>query len=66
MVKQSTGIAPDPEVAINGFARRMTGYKCPLPRFTDTERFGLTGADPVQLRRDNTVDPCQCFATLRG
>jgi starch phosphorylase len=38
LVKERTGVRLDPDVALIGFARRMTGYKRPELLFADIER----------------------------
>lgn len=49
-VKQITGIDLDPDVAVLGFARRMTGYKRPLLLFEDIDRLANVAArHPVQV-----------------
>ena len=50
LVKTSTGTILDPERAILGFARRMTGYKRPLLLFADLDRLkAITSRYPIQV-----------------
>ena len=50
LVKTSTGTILDPERAILGFARRMTGYKRPLLLFADLDRLkAVTSRYPIQV-----------------
>ncbi|MCF8706959.1 alpha-glucan family phosphorylase [Rhizorhapis sp. SPR117] len=49
-VKESTGVALDPDIPILGFARRMTGYKRPLLLFEDLDRLvDLASRRPFQV-----------------
>ena len=49
-IKRRTGVAMRPDVALLGFARRMTGYKRPDLLFTDLERLcAINARHPFQV-----------------
>jgi glycogen phosphorylase len=49
-VRLRTGVTLDPDVAILGFARRMTGYKRPLLLFSDIDRLvSIASRHPIQV-----------------
>jgi glycogen phosphorylase len=49
-VRLRTGVTLDPDIAILGFARRMTGYKRPLLLFSDIDRLvSIASRHPIQV-----------------
>ena len=49
-VQQLTGVTLDPNIAVVGYARRMTGYKRPLLLFEDLNRLiAIASLHPIQI-----------------
>jgi starch phosphorylase len=58
LVRSRTGVAMDPNLAILGFARRMTGYKRPLLLFSDIDRLlAIASRHPVQIVLSGKAHP---------
>jgi starch phosphorylase len=58
LVRASTGVVLDPNIATLGFARRMTGYKRPLLLFSDIDRLVTIAArHPIQIVLSGKAHP---------
>jgi starch phosphorylase len=65
-VLQKTGIALDPNVALLGFARRMTGYKRPELLFSDLDRLrAINRRRPFQIVLAGKAHPKDTEGKLR-